>query len=252
MVSSPAKDDSEQSFDEVEPSLVIVFDDQRHQLGSDHAMTFGRQADLIIDPANRSLHRVLGEFHSERATWYVTNHGRSTSLIVTDMDGASFARVVPGASVPLPFANSAVSFAAGRANYRLTAHMPVPPAQMPRDPNLRTIDVLDRESTITVSGLIFNEEQYQLLTVLAANRADGPVEPDNLPTNRQLARELGWSIHKLTRKLDNLCLKLHRAGVTGLVGDTADIARERRLRLATIAVEYNLVERTVVDEDPSP
>ena len=96
---------------------------------------------------------------------------------------------------------------------------------------------------------MFNDEQYALLERLAALRAGGPITVNDLPSNRELARDLGWTVSKLTRKLDNLCLKLDRAGVTGLVGDSAETAKIRRLRLADVALEHGLVDvPTSVDD----
>jgi hypothetical protein len=219
-------------------SLMVVFDDGHRVLTPAQSMTFGRQADLVVDSTNRSLHRVLGEFRHDASTWRVVNRGRTTSLIVCDLDGASFARVTPGADVPLPFTNAAVMFSAGQANYRLTTHLPLADTEERGRPRFEGAN--EAELTITLSTVMFNDEQHQLLVALASERA---AESDRATTNRQLAKQLGWSINKFNRKLDNLCLKLHRAGVSGLVGDTADVARERRARLAVVAVEYDLVNR---------
>jgi len=218
---------------------VRFVDDERHLTKRD-TMTFGRGADLIIDPVNRSMHRELGRFWHDGGQWRLVNLGRSITIVVTDLDGASFARVVPGTDIPLPFANTAVTFSAGRANYRLSTHQP----QIPSEQDLSGLPdgyELGVDSTITVSSIVFNEEQYALLALLGSLRADGPITVDDLPSNRQLASSLGWTLSKLNRKLDNLCLKLNRAGVTGLVGDTAETARVRRLQLANVAVEQGLV-----------
>lgn len=219
--------------------VTVVFEDVRRPLSAAESLSFGREADLVIDAANRSMHRRLGLIRHDEG-WVLENLGRSVTLVATDLDGASYARVTPGAVVPIPFANTALAFSCGSANYRMSLHLGRPPSvTAPSEPS--RLDATD--ATLTSTSIVFNDEQYVLLEALARSRFDGPVSPGALPSNRQLARELGWSTTKLTRKLDHLCAKLAKAGLTGLVGDTADTATDRRLRLAEIAVEHRLVRR---------
>ncbi len=63
----------------------------------------------------------------------------------------------------------------------------------------------------------------------------------SLPANRVVAETLGWSVTKLNRKLDYLCLRLDRAGVAGLVGDAGRLASDRRERLLNHAINARLV-----------
>lgn len=222
-------------------SLFLAFDDVETRLDVGQSLTFGRSAELVIDSSNRSMHRELGRFSWADGQWHLTNLGRSITLVATDLDGASFARVTPGASVPLPFPRTAISFSAGRANYRLSAHRRPSAIDDVPDPDDHGYEK-SNDLTITASTLEFNDDQLALLGVLARLRADGPITIDDIPSNRQLAHQLGWTPSKLSRKLDHLCLKLDRAGVTGLVGDTAETAKVRRLVLANLAVEHALVD----------
>ena len=212
----------------------MTFDGQESIVRTSETLTFGRQADLVVDPTNRHLHRILGSFHCEDSFWTLTNHGRSISLVVTDQISGSFIRVTPGTAVPLPFAESSVQFSAGRANYRLSIQTSEPPASTLLR-RARTGSV-----TATASSLVFNEEQLQLLEVLASYRADGPITTADLPSSRQMARALGWSLSKFNRKLDRVCDRLAKAGVPDLAGDTATSATERRLALANYAFEQGV------------
>ena len=63
----------------------------------------------------------------------------------------------------------------------------------------------------------------------------------DLPTNRAVARRLGWSITKFNRKLDNLCNRFATLGVGGLRGSIDHLATDRRRRLVDHAVESGLV-----------
>jgi hypothetical protein len=237
-----ARDESVDDDRTNSPALTVEFEGHVWRPVSGDEVTFGRAADIVVDPSNLSLHRVLGRIRRVDRRWFLANVGRSVSLVASDTDGASFARIAPGTEVPLPFPRTTVKFSAGRANYRLTIE--VDPATWIGD---TTDDGAIRpntlERTLTSSGLVFNEEQFALLCALAAPRLDGPITSADLPSNRQLARQLGWSPAKLTRKLDHLCAKFARVGVNGLVGSTAGTATERRLLLADLAVEHRIVTR---------
>jgi hypothetical protein len=226
---------NEMSTQEGNP-IVVDFEGATYEVNAGASLTFGRRGDVVVDPANRMLHRVLGSLTQRADGWWLSNVGSSIALVVSDLDGASFARVVPGGSMPLPFARSAIAFSAGRANYRLTvvqpgwtAHYAAPPELYPTEP------------TVTASRLVFNDEQYVLLAALARSRAVGPPGQPSVASRRQLARELGWSQAKLGRKLDHLCNKLARAGVPGLIGAAGRPAANRRQLLADAAVELGLV-----------
>jgi hypothetical protein len=231
-------DRSDQMMSNHAPDRILVsFEGATHAVAATDALTFGRHGDVVIDPANRMLHRLLGRFTNADGSWWLSNLGSSIALVVSDLDGASFARVVPGGSIPLPFERSAVAFSAGRANYRLTVE------QLGWNPrSVVTGATESTEPTVTASSLVFNDEQYALLAALARHRSTGaPGQP--MVSRRQLAQELGWSDAKLGRKLDHLCTKLARAGVPGLVGRAGRTADNRRQLLADAAVELGLVCR---------
>jgi len=97
------------------------------------------------------------------------------------------------------------------------------------------------DATTTTGALFFNDEQFKLLSALASARVEGPIEASDIPANRELALQLGWSVSKFTRKLDNLCTKLTRAGVTGLQGSVTNVATDRRVQLANYVVEQGIV-----------
>ncbi len=218
--------------------LEIWFEGERRVLVPPGELTIGRQADLIVDPANRHLHRVLARLVWSE-TWWLQNVGRSIAIVLTDLDGSSYARVAPSEAMPIPFANTALSFSAGPANYRLTI-VTGGPARLEGDWGIQDTS---EEATDSPDALQFNEEQLQLLAVLGSARLGGPISTADLPSSRQMARELGWSLSKFNRKLDHLCQKLGRAGVAGLTGSTEVSASERRLRLSIFAVESGLVDR---------
>ena len=59
------------------------------------------------------------------------------------------------------------------------------------------------------------------------------------------AARLGWTLPTFNRKLDNVCDKLDKFGVSGLRGGRNKLASNRRARL----VEYAISTRLVTPED---
>jgi hypothetical protein len=84
-------------------------------------------------------------------------------------------------------------------------------------------------------------EQRLLLVALAEAQLRDPAAVLDLPTNRQIAAGLGWTITKYNRKLDGLCVKFAAHGVSGLRGSTDALARDRRLRLVDHALHAGVV-----------
>jgi hypothetical protein len=216
--------------------VSVVFEGSTVELSPGDAVTFGRHGDVVIDPDNRMLHRVLGRVWNDDTAWWLSNLGTSIALVVSDLDGASFARITPGGSIPLPFARSAVAFSAGRANYRLTLDL------IGRTPVAgEAVDVVSADRTVTASSLLFNDDQQALLAALVRHRRSASPTSSGTVTRDELARELGWSPAKLGRKLDHLCIKLARVGVQGLVGREGRHAMHRQQVLADTAVELGLI-----------
>lgn len=222
------------------PPLIIAFEAEQCEVAPGEICTFGRAADIEIDSANRLLNRVLGRFFAQDGQWWIANEGRSIAIVMTDVSTASYTRIVAGTSMPLPFRHASLVFTAGRANYRMTVQND---AIGPGAPTTAVANSAVAESTLTTGTLVFNDEQFELLRALAAPRLDGPISAADLPSNRELAMQLGWTASKFTRKLDNLCTKLSRAGVVGLQGSVAEVATGRRVQLANFVVEHGIVTR---------
>ena len=217
------------------------------------ALTFGRSADIVIDD-NRFLHRVLGEFTSGNGLWWVTNVGSSIALTLHDDASPSMARLAPGVSMPLAFDAATLRFDAGGTSYEMnidTVGLAAPDA----DPDDADDDEPDdddddddggdvSEMTTTTTSLPLTEDQFALLVALATPslRNEG-----SLPTNRQLASELGWTVTKYNRKLDGLCTKFSKAGVAGLHGTADQLAKDRRGRLAEHVVHAGIVRLEHLD-----
>ena len=230
-----------------DPSLVVDLAGEVRTLDAGETLTFGRAADLVVDEANRYLHRVLGRFSWHSGWWWIENLGSQIDLEVVGDDG-TLVRLAPrpedgpGAASPLT-ARHLVRFEAGGLRYELVVQasggavpVGVPAGEIPG------------ETTSRYGYLDLTDEERLLVTALAEPVLRDPAAgPDAMVPNRAIAARLGWSITKFNRKLDYLCTRLTRSGVRGLQGERGGEATNRRWRLVEHAVAARLVSAEDLD-----
>jgi len=222
--------------------LRVVFVGEEHDVDPcrTDGLVFGRGAALDVD-SNPFLHRRVGRFVSDGRYWWVENLNGWTSINV-----ASEGRRVmlqPHGRVALVHQHSVVQFEAGSCEYELHAHLAGVPELPPAEPG----DLDDVTATFQPAELPLTEEQRLLVTALAERRLRHPhAEHRRLPSNQELAEPLGWTISKFNRKLDWLCEKLHRIGVSGLRGGSRR-AVDRRDRLVQYMVDNGHVTPADLD-----
>jgi hypothetical protein len=229
----------------IDADLHVDFVGEVTTVGPGDELTFGRQADLHIDD-NRHLHRVLGRFWSRGDSWWLTNEGRSITIQIADLDSRSSIQLAPGSEVALSFPNSVLRFRAGITDYEIAVRVPERDVDDLDDLDDGIVDLFaadDDEAgeTIALGDLMLTEEQRLLLLALGEGTLRHPHQGDELPTNRAVARRLGWSVTKFNRKLDNLCDRFTKLGVGGLRGSIDQLATDRRRRLVDHAVESGLI-----------
>lgn len=225
-------------------ALIVEFVGTEHEVAPGTEFTFGRSADLVIDD-NPYLHRVVGRFVWSNGLWWLVNVGTSIALRLADTSSPSYMKVAPGTQIPMSYESARLSFEAGASNYELNIELITDPND-DDDVELDDHDDFDdAEATTTAASLPLNPEQRLLLVALAATSLREPGTEFDLPTNREVASSLGWTITKFNRKLDGLCRKYSSAGVSGLRGSSDLLARDRRLRL----VEHVVTSGVITDAD---
>jgi hypothetical protein len=216
--------------------LVVEFAGERHEVPVDREFAIGRGGDLVIDD-NRYLHRRFLTLSAERGLWWLSNVGSRIAATVTDGSGRLHARLAPGGRIPVVFDRLHVLFGAGSTNYDLTLHsagcFSVDPA--PR------VDAIDET---TIGNVPLSPSQRLLVVALAENvLRQTEAGRGEIPNSADAASRLGWTLTAFTRKLDTICGKLEREGVTGLRGGRGKLATNRRMRLVEHAVATRLVTR---------
>lgn len=219
----------------VAPPLAVEFAGERSEVPADRDFSIGRDADLVIDD-NPYLHRRFLTLRFEGGLWWIANTGDRIAATLTEASGHVHATLGPGARLPIVFDRLHVLFSAGSTTYDLTVHsegrFEVTPAPAP---------VVGDE---TIGDVPLTPSQRLLLVALAENvlrqteRGRG-----DIPSSTDAAVRLGWTLTAFTRKLDNVCAKFEREGVSGLRGAGGKHAVNRRQRLVEHAVATRLVTR---------
>ncbi|CAM3821840.1 hypothetical protein SMNI109538_14575 [Smaragdicoccus niigatensis] len=201
----------------------------------------GREGDLEIDD-NPYLHRRFLVVAHEHDFWWLINEGTRLSATVSAASGTQ-AWLAAGSRIPLVFGDTTVVFSAGPVTYEFSVLIDAPAfssgASVSDGPPTITNDATLGDMPLTAS-------QRALIVALAepllAREGTGQ---SRIPSSAQAAARLGWSITKFNRKLDNVCDKYDRIGVTGLRGGDGQVALNRKARL----VEYAMATRTITKAD---
>lgn len=194
----------------------------------------GREGNLAIDD-NPYLHRQFLRIYSDHDMWWIGNVGNLLSATVTDASGAVQAWLSSGARLPLVFQTMNVMFSAGSTTYDFSIHA--------EDDYFSTTPFASTTiSSTTIMPVTLTVTQKQLILSLAEHVLTQSVPGrGSVPASADAAGRLGWSMTTFNRKLDNVCDKLDKVGVSGLRGGKGKLANNRRARLVEYAVATHLV-----------
>lgn len=222
-------------------ALRVRYGEHSAEVRPDSSFSIGRDADLNVDD-NPYLHRQFLRLRAEVGLWWLENVGTLLSATLTDGSGQVQATLAPGARLPLVFDRVHVVFGAGSTSYELEITSDAGFFGPPVLPEARAAG----SDTETIGHVPLTHSQRQLIVALAEPLLRGGSSGrGEIPGSAEAAARLGWTLTAFNRKLDNVCEKLDRIGVTGLRGGRDSLATNRRLRL----VEYAVSTRLVTAED---
>lgn len=219
------------SFEPAPSTLTLDFAGELSALHPGDELTFGRGAanDIPID-SNPLLHRRFGHISFRHGQWWIRNAGSRIAITVTDLDSPSNVMLTSGRESALTFPRARITFSAGSSNYELLVDLTSDDDASRDDFDDQDFDATSM--TMDQSQLPLVGDQRLLAIALAESKIRAPHEPLVLPSNKSIANRFGWSMTTFNRKLDRLCKKLARAGVSGLVGRPGELATNRRQVLA--------------------
>jgi len=184
-------------------SLVVSFIEKTFTVTNE--LSFGRTADLTLDPDNAYLHRRAGRFRFVSDAWWVENLGSRLRLKVVSSDG-SVTDLRAGASSPILGRGGIVSLIAGPTRYELGYYLEDEPLAPVDDP---TNEVIGLE-TVTY-GAKLTPRELDFVVVLAQGRLTGRGGP--LPSHTDIAAVWGVSNKTVDNTLQRLRSKLREQDV---------------------------------------
>lgn len=215
--------------------LSLEFCGEWYSIPAGKEFFIGRESDLVIDD-NPYLHRKFLRIYTDFGLWWLANVGQLLSATVSDSSGRVQAWLAPGARLPIVFETMHVMFSAGTTTYDFTIHS--------AEDFFNTSPPLGGTGigTTTMAAVTLTTSQ-RLLLIALSEKVLGQSVPgrSELPTSTEAAKRLGWSMAAFNRKLDNVCDKLDKIGVSGLRGGKGNLATHRRARLVEYAVATHLV-----------
>ena len=218
------------------PAIAVEFLDESYLVEDDDVFRFGRDGDLVLDDANRFMHRTVGTIARAGSVWVIQNLGRPTELPITTSSGKR-SELPSGGTEALLDDTIDVQFQSGPSTYGFRIRMVEPP-ELPEPP----AQSAQQTATSDFGVVALNEEQRKMLAAFAEPRQrEGAGTRTPVPANAAVAARLGWAAKKLDRKLDYLCRRLTERGVRGLRGQIGDEAVDRRQRLVDHVVLAGLV-----------
>jgi hypothetical protein len=218
--------------------ISLEFAGEFHHAFPGDVLTVGREGTLAIDD-NPFLHRHFLRISRSENLWWLANVGTRLSATVTDGGGRVQSWLAPGARLPIVFHATYVIFTAGPTTYEMRIFADAPSFE-------EMHGTVSDHGTTTVGTVNFTPSQHLLLVALAEPmlRREG-AGMSSVPSSAEAAKRLKWTVTRFNRKLDNVCEKLDKVGVSGLRGRGDKYATNRRARL----VEYVLAARLVSRAD---
>ena len=203
-------------------------------------VSFGRDADVCVDPDNAFMHRRIGVFaHRDDGCW-LENSSRTAELTILGSDGRHVV-LPPGTSERL-VSGGVVRWASGALTYEIDFELDPPELETTSDAG----DTPTSKETVDFAPLRVNTEQRLLLAALCEPRLRDPTAgAADIPPNAEIAHRLGWSLRKFDRKLDYICRRLDAMGVRGVRGGKGAEASNRR----AVVVEHVLRMRLITTDD---
>lgn len=185
-------------------------------------LDFGRRAELIIDDANRFMHRRTGAFIVDGDHWWLHNLARDHPMVLFGVNGHRC--VLPaGTRAPLTSLRGVLAFQAGPCPYEISY------AQERHDTDARFAHLSVGTRTAAFAPQL-SSQQVEVLSEFARPGFQNLAAPT--PTYAEVAQRLGLRVKTIDHLLNDLRNQLRAEGVTGIdsiEGLTTHVIAEGRL-----------------------
>lgn len=184
--------------------LVVQFIEQTFR--PERQLSFGRNAELNLDPDNGYLHRIAGRFRLVDDVWWLENRGSRLRLKMMSSDG-SVIDLHAGASSPVLGLSGIVSLVAGPTRYEVGYWLESEHEPLASD---TTGNIAVGADTATY-GTALTPRELDFVVVLARNRLTG--RGGSLPSQADIAEIWGVSKKTVDNTMQRLRAKLRNRDV---------------------------------------
>ncbi|MCQ4627423.1 hypothetical protein KBX17_06305 [Corynebacterium sp. CCUG 65737] len=201
-------------------------------LSPDRELTLGRAAAFPVGEDDPAMHRRFLHIWNTGGAWMIKNTGSfiTARIIARGSNRFSPQRLAPGATLPLPPGEVSLTFDTKNMAYEIA----LVNAAAGRSPDLGPVP----DAPFTAEQFEPSYEQQRLLFALAEPLWKDPsVEPHLVvPSNEELAAELGWTPKQTNQRMQRIVEALERAGVPEFRRGPTQVPR--RIQLAQYASEH--------------
>lgn len=190
------------------------------RLNATHGFTFGRRAELVLDPDNQYLHGKAGELRTGPGGWTIHNVGSTLHFRLLHQTGQMI-ELPPTTMATIPAGHGRVRIVAGPLTYEFDYFLDQTESGTPPHP--------ERTGTLFY-GRDLTPAQLDYAVTLAEARLRGIAAVP--PTHAQIAARWGVAERAVARAFEDIRERLRREGVRS-------ISRQEQL------VEYLVVNRIV-------
>lgn len=187
-------------------------------------LSFGRSADIVLDPANLHLHRETGRFRRRGAEWLLHNTGSRLHLQLHHSDGLH-TELPPGTSIRVPAGRGAVRVEVGGDHYELSYRL---------DPTGQTTRVSGSATDTVPFGGDLTPAQIDYAVTLARHRLVGLRLPP--PGQSEIASLWGVSPRTVAKTFEDIRVRLRAEGVERI--ETPDDLIEHLVSNRVITTEH--------------
>lgn len=173
-------------------------------------ITIGRTGNIVIGTDDKNMHRKALKIYHTDVRWVLENlSGYYHAKISAELTKWNPTEVPPKKSATLQHLTNKVQFGPKQGNYTVTIICPPPPIL-----GKRQTEDIDGDPTIMPPSSNYDEERKQLLRVLAKHLAESQeAGHKDLPSDKELAAELGWTEKKTQQKISRFIETLKSRGV---------------------------------------
>lgn len=201
--------------------LIVMYESQTWRMRPGESFTFGRDpgCSAVLPAADRGVSRHAGSYEYRYGSWWLCNDS-SSSVLCLQGDRGLRVDLPPGLRVPLQQWQAKVMLNGALGRYTLRLRLPdldnVPdPGPQPPKTGEHAVTSTRYRARLSDGDRLVLAARFE---AYLARRACGDPAPRSA---REAAERIGWQVHTVAKRCENIRNRYVRLGVPGLRGPRA-------------------------------